>query len=262
MTESSDASDDVDTNLICEIDHPLFDIIDNVTRRQVLRLIACEHNYGNRIAKLLDVSTPAIHRHLKFLKGNNPGELALIKPKATTKESYSGHKGGEATLYEVDAKVGLFFTIFPNFVHSHIVNVGDKGVKKVDASETPKELQNLRPISNKKLKEKLEKGEIDEISESNLKLNHIYKTVQKFNKKVIELQEELMEVLSIKNDFMGEVDEILKAEENLEYEDRVILRAVTCLGSKCSQDLTHFLNMDNYDLIRYVDRLREKGWME
>lgn len=33
MTVSSDESDDVGANLICEIDHPLFDIIDNVTRR-------------------------------------------------------------------------------------------------------------------------------------------------------------------------------------------------------------------------------------
>ena len=61
---------------------------------------------------------------------------------------------------------------------------------------------------------------------------------------------------------MSDVDDILKAEENLEYEDRVILRAITCLGAKCSADLTHFLNMDNYELIRYVDRLRQKGWME
>ncbi len=280
------STDDNSQNIkqICEIDHPLFDVIDNVTRRQVLRLIACEHNYGNRIASILDLSTPAIHRHLKYLGGDNKGGLKLISAGKKTKTSHSGHKGGEATLYKVDAKVGLFFHIYPNFVHNHILTVNDgeaEVIKEEEKSDTLKYLVPKKTMVNWKnnenpetiigklieiseYKKNKQKKELEKIGTDKLKaaFYSIYETVQKSNNKIKEMEEEMMNLLSIKNDFMEVVDTILKAHQSLTYEDRVILRAITCLGKHCSADLSHLMNMDSYIIERYVEQLKEKDWLE
>ncbi|MCY3413885.1 MAG: hypothetical protein INQ03_19735 [Candidatus Heimdallarchaeota archaeon] len=275
--------EEFNTSLVCEIDHPLFDIIDNVTRRQILRLIACEHNYGNRIANILDLSTPAIHRHLKYLQGNNPGELSLIIEGEKTKLSASGHKGGEAQLYKVNANIGLFFHIFPNFVHNHIVELNNdqetvvreenkdttlrylepmESKVELDADELNNLLDILKNIPNRTEKQK--EKDLNKIGDDKLKgiFHSIYLSVQKHNKRIRELEEEMMDILSIKNEFMELVDIILKAQPDLEYEDRVILRAITCLGKQCSADLSHLMNMDTYMIERYVAGLRERKWIK
>ena len=44
------------------IDHPIFQMISNSTRRKLLQLIACDKHYGNHLAKILNVSIPTAHR--------------------------------------------------------------------------------------------------------------------------------------------------------------------------------------------------------
>ncbi|OLS29025.1 MAG: hypothetical protein HeimC2_02200 [Candidatus Heimdallarchaeota archaeon LC_2] len=240
-------------NLICDITHPIFDIIENITRRQVLRLIACEHNYGNRIANILNLSTPAVHRHLKILLGKKQESINVISEKKKTKESYSGRKGAEATLYEIKSKAGLFFSIFPNFVHSQIYVLDDNGKGSLESSKKEKsgDFEFVKPYKPKKEGMKQRK-----------KFLNLYNTVQDYNKKILELESELMDVLNKKNDSMGELDEEILQQEDLEYEHRVIMRAITCLGEKCSDDLSHLLNMDDKMIAKYIDDLKEKKWLE
>lgn len=295
--------------LVCEIDHPLYDLIDNVTRRQVLRLIACESNYGNRIASIMDLSTPAIHRHLKSLLGDNQGKLALISKGKRSTKSHSGHKGGEAQLYRVDAKIGLFFHVFPNFVHNHILELheenrliihdeknkgehlkylepfsSEEGITIEEHQNIVDKMQKLRQEeadlyseidSNTKIKKEIKekriwkfeekkKKNIDAIGEDKLKMSfhELYKTIQKQNESIRKLEQQLMQELSVKNDFMAVVDTILQAQNDLQYEDRVIMRAITCLGKQCSSDLSHLLNMNIYQVEQQVDLLREKKWIK
>ena len=272
-----------DTSLICEIDHPFFNIIDNLTRRQILRLIACEHNYGNRIANILDLSTPAIHRHLKYLQGDNPGNIPIIGITRTTKTSHSGHKGGEANLLEIKSKIGLFFHIFPNYIHSHLLELDDDQPRLMNSTRDNSTLEDLEPFDNGLELDNLELSnifaEIREIAEGNpenlSKIKEIipdeklraaffsiYNTIQRQNKAIRDLEDQLMGIMGIKNDFMEIVDVILKGQNDLSYEDRVILRAISCLGKQCSSDLSHLMNLDTYTIEKYVDVLKEKQWLK
>lgn len=272
------------SHLICDIDHPVFDIVDNDTRRKILRLIACEHNYGNRIANILNLSTPAIHRHLKYLSGKNPGDISLIDVYQKTNLSHSGHKGGEAQLYKIKAKIGMFFHIFPNYVHNHIIEL-DEGQEPVlkATRESYDTFDNLEPeeakteLDEKDLKailtelreiseepEEIKKESTQKIGDENLfaAFRHIYETLQKQNDKIRELEEQLLDLMSIKNDFMGILDNILQSQQDLGYEERVILRAITCLGKRCSADLSHLMNLDQYMIDRYISGLKEKNWLK
>ena len=93
----------------CDFNPPIMSIIDSETRCHILRLIANEPNYGNRLASILKLSCPSIHRHLKRMQHFEvgDGEIKVLGAKETTSESYSGHKGAQATLYEIISQTGL-----------------------------------------------------------------------------------------------------------------------------------------------------------
>jgi predicted transcriptional regulator len=248
----------LDQEFVCDINHPLFNVIDNPTRRQILRLIACEHNYGNRIASILNLSTPAIHRHLKFLLGESNDAVPIIQKGLKTKQSFSGRKGGEATLYEINSKMGLFFGIFSNFIHSQVYQITDGN--KISIAETRSsthdaELLGLSPPTPSNSPE-------TRIEELQSDFYTAFEKIQEYNQQIIVLQKELMMVLNEKNDYMNEVDKLVKEAEVLNYEERVLLRAITCLGPECSSDLSHLLNLDNAIIKTYVNKLRNENWLK
>ena len=241
----------------CNLDHPIFEVLESETRRHILRLIACEHNYGNRIASILGMSTPAVHRHLKILQGeaNRKGRksLPIISQSEKSVESYSGYKGAEATLYQIKSQIGIFFGIFPNFIHSQIFRVNDKGeVTSYRASNSDTDFFLLRPP---------QKMPSSSSSNSTQYLD-LYDKVQEYNKKIIVLQKELMEVLHEKNKVMEDVDKIINSENELDFEDRVIMRAITCLGPECSSNLAEILKMDDVMVNKHVEKILEKGFLE
>lgn len=241
----------------CNLDHPIFEVLESETRRHILRLIACEHNYGNRIASILGMSTPAVHRHLKILQGeaNRKGRksLPIISQSEKSVESYSGHKGAEATLYQIQSEIGIFFGIFPNFIHSQIFKVDDTGnVTSYRASSSDTDYFLLRPplkLPNRS-------------NSDSSKYRDLYDKVQGYNKRIISLQKELMEVLHKKNNLMEEVDKIFKDDTELDFEDRVIMRAITCLGPECSSNLAEILKMDNVMVNKHVESILDKGFLE
>ncbi len=239
---------------VCDIEHPVFNIIDNSTRRKILRLIACESNYGNRIANMLNISSPTVHRHLKFLLGEKEDTFPIIKEVERTKDSYSGKKGGEAFVYEIDTNLGIFMGIFPNFVHSQIFQVDKQGKqttisKPVEDRASYVNLKGLKPNFSELKTKKQEK------------FNELYDKIQKYNLDIIDKQRALMDTYMEKNELMGELDELMMSTEEVDQEKRLLLRAITCLGPECSSDLSHFLHMDDYLVFKHVEELRKIGWL-
>lgn len=239
----------------CDLDHPIFNVIESDTRRQILRLIACEHNYGNRIASILGLSTPAVHRHLKLLQTQIDDEDGtLIKVSEKSSESYSGHKGAEATLYQIDKKVGIFFGIFPNFIHSQVFKVAENG--EVTASRS-QEYENdyfaLKPPIPK----------TDEAGNYiNGEFYNLYQVVQDYNEQIVNLQKKMMELMYKKNDVMDQVDKIFLDNEDLDFEARVIMRAITCLGPDCASSLANILNMENVVVDNHISNIIDTGLLE
>lgn len=241
---------------VCDIEHPVFNIIDNATRRKILRLIACESNYGNRIANMLNISSPTVHRHLKFLLGEKDDTFPIIREVERTKDSYSGKKGGEAFVYEINTNLGIFMGIFPNFVHSQIFQVDEDGKQTniTDPVEDRASFVNLKGLTPNFEELKNKKQE---------KFNELYKKIQVYNKDIIVKQRALMDTYMEKNDLMGELDELMKSVDvkEVDPEKRLLLRAITCLGPECSSDLSHFLHMDDYLVFKHVQELRQIGWL-
>ena len=105
------------------------------------------------------------------------------------------------------------------------------------------------------------KAKIDD-SKTRKNFINLYDKIQTKNIKIMALETELMEVLDQKNTLMGDLDQEIMKHDNLDYEHRVILRAISCLGEKCSDDLSHLVNMDEKLIAKYIDELTDLNWVE
>lgn len=240
----------------CDLQHPILEIIDSETRRQILQLIATETNYGNRLANILNLSSPAIHRHLKRLESHEVRgqEISILKKKRVTRESYSGHKGAKATIYEIMANYGLFFGIFPNFIHSQVVQI-DEGGDPVERELIPEN------YNSELFGVDISKGSTDEdcIGEECF-TNHINE-IHKLNKKIKSTQEALMSQLYMKNVMIDNVFRSIESADDLNFQERVVLKSLIAYGLNNLNLITQLLDSSEGEIMHVIQSLKEKQWI-
>ncbi len=239
----------------CSLSHPIYDLLSNKTRLEILRLIACEKNYGSRIASILKISAPAIHRHLKILSGKveseDIGEFAFLKSSETTRESYSGHKGAEATMYEIGSKLFLTFAIYPNFVHSHAFLTPVKDEIAITDQKT----------QSQKKKEKTSKSE--DKAEIKRNFTNIYNKIQEKNDQINKLEQEILQIFLEKDELMKQLDEaILEKDHLLDYDERVSIRTLACQGPNCIPNLPELLKQDEELVKKILRNLKSQNWFD
>ncbi len=241
----------VDT-FTCDLHHPVMDIIANPTRREILRLIATETNYGNRIASILGQSTPGIHRHIKKMVGS------VIDSKIRTHESFSGHKGAEATIYKIISRTGLFFGIFPHYVHSQVLEVDEDGniiEQDLDPRNFDPELFGIK-FQNVESDHKECSNESDDAC-----LYQQFKKVQKINKLIRSQQERLMKFLQAKDKILEQTFETLEQTKSLTFEERVVLKHLITYGLNNLKGISDLLSRSEHETANIILSLKSKGWI-
>jgi predicted transcriptional regulator len=218
-------------------------------------MIACEQNYGSRLASILNLSAPAIHRHLKFLsqemKDDNMKNFSFIKPSYTTSESYSGYKGAEATIYEIGTKIYFSFVLYPNFIQSHAFLVDSNSNL---TNQTDKIVES--PVErNSETSQHPEKG-TEEVKE----FSTIFEQVQKKNDKIRELEKQIIEILEEKNSLMQKIDKSILKQPTLSFDERVSLRLLACQGPICIPNLPELLKQDVEITTKNLNSLKQRGW--
>ncbi|MCG3219525.1 MAG: hypothetical protein KAR35_10970 [Candidatus Heimdallarchaeota archaeon] len=197
------------------VDHPIYQMLANKTRRRLLQLIACkcENNYGNQLAKILGISVPTAHRQLAFLEGREGKRAPLIEQGTPRHESASGHKGAEVRPYHIKERILTILAIYPNLVNYHVMS-NTNGKELEEVSEKDKAFYEVLDFLSAEILQKYDKIEkmTDEISETEKKLFGLF---EEKNKEISEL-----------------VDELEKNYE-LEYEERKALQVIACLGTTC-----------------------------
>ena len=248
-------------NYSCSINHPIYELLANKTRIEILRMIACEHNYGSRIASLLKISAPAIHRHLKFLsksrKDPNGVGFSFIKPFNKTRVSYSGYKGAEATVYEIGTKMYFSFALYPNFMQSHSFLEDATGNISAEITEDSrnnsfiesKESERNKPFSK-------------EYKKAMKKYSDLFRKIQEKNSRIKALESEIMEILDEKNTLMKKMDQSIKEVDQLSFDERVSLRLLACQGPICIPNLPELLKQKEDITLRNLRVLQNDGWFD
>ncbi len=242
-------------NFPCDFNHPIMSIIDSETRRHILRLIASEPNYGNRLASILKLSCPSIHRHLKRMQhleiGNN--ETKMLGTKSTTSESYSGHKGAQATLYEIISNTGLFFGIFTNFIHSQVSVISNSVEIVKNKIDTDNFDPNLFGVKFQ-LGESIGDDSGDDFDSQVSK-------IRQMNEQIKEQQDYMMNLLYIKNEMIDKLNKSLENAEDLDFQERVVLKSLIIYGCNNIKFIAELLNTVEHDIHWIIKKLREKNWI-
>ncbi len=244
----------------CSLSHPIYDLLSNKTRLEILRIIACEKNYGSRIASILKISAPAIHRHLKILsqtlKDPDIDDYSFLKPSYRTSESYSGYKGAEATVYEIGTKMYLVFAIYPNFVHSHAFLVPVDNKDNIE-KEAP---QDQLETTDKKERTDKDSTKAASTKENRKKFSELYNEIQNKNEKINQLEHEILRIFEEKDELMKALDEILE-KDLLDFDERISLRTLACQGESCFSNLPELLKQDEEVVKKILRNLRAKEWL-
>ncbi|MCY3413875.1 MAG: ArsR family transcriptional regulator [Candidatus Heimdallarchaeota archaeon] len=240
----------------CDIDHPILSIIDSETRRHIIHLLATEKNYGNRLASILNLSSPAIHRHLKRLQKhqNESTSVSILGTKEKTRESFSGYKGAKATIFEIISNLTLFFGIFPNFIHSQVVEIlsdGQRKTRRIDPDNFDPNLFGVKIQRGESLKDCVGEDCFD---------THVEK-INEINKQISDHQDFLMDLLYLKNEVIEKIFMIIEEAEDLSFEERVVLKSLIAYGFNNIKLIANLLNTDENEIRFHIEKLKKKKWI-
>ena len=231
--------------------HPIFSIIGSSTRRKMLRLIANEKTYGNRLASTLGLSTPAIHRHMKYLEGEE-NHYPLVKKLISSPLSFSGRMGAKAAYYGINEKVNLFFSIYKNFIHSHIYEI-DKSNNLVPGfvhDDRFTDFTYLQPATD-----------FDKNDKTRMTISESYHEVDKINNEVLELEKKMASLLHQKDKILEDASILINTHEEINYEKRTILKSLLNIGVICTACMSNRSNIAPSVLESEINTLIKDKWL-
>ncbi len=226
--------------------HPLIEIISNETRLKILKLIASESNYGNRLAQILNLSTPAVHKHIKKLKEN------VLEISKRDKTSFSGNKGGESTHYKINLRSGLVFAVFPQYVHLNFYNY-TKDDKIIQPTIIPDEVD--AQLFGVEFKNADTTGKGDD------NLGQKIKEIHTIEQQIISKENDLMRLLAEKNEAIEQAFSQIDLESALDYDERIILKSVVSYGISSLREISNLLSKSEEETLKIVLSLKQKGWI-
>jgi len=154
----------------------LLNVLGNETRRKIISIIAEEPNYLSQIAKNMDITQPAVLRHIKILEVNNIIESYPVK----------SSQGASKKYYKIVPTIELEIALNPNTfkVTKHMdqfqcpkyeekAEIIEELTKKINMSQDIKS----KSVSAEKLKETVEELlHCEDYVKSNLKCFECHKT--------------------------------------------------------------------------------------
>ena len=223
------------------VDHPIYQMLANKTRRRLLQLIACkcENHYGNQLAKILGISVPTAHRQLAFLEGRESKRAPLIQQGTPRHESASGHKGAQVRPYHINEKILTVLAIYPNLVNYHVIsNTYGKDLDKVE--EKDEAFYEVLDFLSEEILEKFEK-------------------IEQMTQEISATEKKLFSLFEEKNNHINELVDELENNYELEYEEKKALQVIACLGTTCIDKNEVGLKKDISQILeQLVERMTKK----
>ena len=223
----------------------------------------------------MGLSSQAIHRHLKYMQNPMEDMGSIIKESLRTRHSYSGFKGAEATIYEINKKLYLSFGIFPNLMHVKIYDIDELPEidKELHLAPQPQAIPSkLQKLLDRKIDpDLLDKTIIQPILETSTEseeasaiiahlLKKIKAKVESLNNRLAFHEKAIAAILSEKNIIMELLNEIME-KEGLDFMERLLLRNYICTGEQCFTDISQIFDKDEEELQKQLEQLFiKKKW--
>ena len=216
--------DDPETSKMCTIESYL-DAVGNSCRRMILHLLVNEPHYVSQIAKILELSQPAVLKQMKILKDLNLVE-EIEAPSQLTREKI---KGPEPTYFRVSNSFLLTYTLSPYNIRENMIPLPLEGDKAYE-SQLDKVLSNISDFGEK----------IQYINDQLAKENEQLKILEQ---QMVTTEQRRKTLLKKVNESIAKNDTLRKDNEQ-QYLQRLTLRRQLCgdEGHGCVEEIFRLLN--------------------
>jgi predicted transcriptional regulator len=180
--------------------------------------------------------------------------IEILGKEKETRESFSGHKGAKATLYNIKSSFGIFFGIFPNYIHSQVFELDEGGKPKPRRIAVDDVDPNLfgAQISDGKA---TQTGVTSEMDDNLVEIKEI-------NHDIINYQEELMRLHQRKNQLIDRVNDRIDEEIELDFDERVVLKSLIVYGFNNITHIAELLNKTEEEIHLIIKNLKKKRWIK
>jgi len=160
-----------------EIDK-VFKALGHVTRRRILQLLAQSPSgrYPYELGKILDLNRRVVLKHLEALE-----EAGLVEH-----EAGSGDMGPDRVYYRVNISFGLSTAVLPNSFFVSVARLGELSVGAPSGFSIPGIGADVRAVRN------------------------LLAELEKVNKRLEELDQERMQLVSLRGQVMGRIEDIMR----------------------------------------------------
>lgn len=206
----------------------VLDCLGNSCRREILQLLVNEPHYVSQIAKILDLSQPAVLKQMNILKDR--GLVAEKKGNAIfTREKA---KGPEPNYFQIVQSFYLSYILTPFSIREKIIpleisgrNIGVKHLNEIN--RRTKFADKIHYLNN-------------EIAEINKKSDELENQIMNLEMKRLGLIEKANELIN------GNIDLIKDTEDN--YLQRLILKKQICEDQSCVEEIERLLKNPDYQV--------------
>ncbi len=198
------------------------DCLGNSCRRRILQLLVNEPHYVSQIAKILDLSQPAVLKQMNILK--NKGLVAESKGDSLfTREKA---KGPEPNYFHVSRSFYLSYILTPYSIREKLLPLPTENAI-LDKKHT-NVLESLEEFS-------------DKIHYLNNEVTEINNKSQELEKQIIDLEMKKLGLVQKANDLINNNDD-LKMDTDDNYLQRLILKKQVCEDRSCVEEIQRILS--------------------
>ncbi|OLS22871.1 MAG: hypothetical protein HeimC3_28140 [Candidatus Heimdallarchaeota archaeon LC_3] len=199
-----------------------FDCLGNSCRRRILQLLVNEPHYVSQIAKILDLSQPAVLKQMNILKEKGLVTETKGNPIFTRERA----KGPEPNYFQVSRSFYLSYILTPYSIREKILPLPTENVM-------------IEPRHNDIL---------ESFSEFSDKIHYLNGEVTKINKETQELEKQIIELEKKKLGLIQEANVLINSEEDLKidtednYLQRLIIKQQICQDRSCVEEIQRMLS--------------------
>jgi ArsR family transcriptional regulator len=224
-TRTSDISPLEGSNL------PILDIIGNPTRRRILNLLSCEPHYASQLAKLLNVTQPAIVKQLQLLE-----KEGLVQAERRPVE---GEKGPNRLFYSISNEFLVVYSIGSYSVRGRCWETSG---------------------NHYEMKQKY-------IDDGLLALSEMAEELIELDKEIYRKEQEITRLEMRRNNILQQAFHLLSSDNDLgkskAYLQRAIVRALLLCDDKvCVEELAKSLDKGESEVVAHLRKLGERGLIE
>lgn len=213
----------------------LFDVLGNSSRRSILKILAQSPKYLLELSKEMDISIPAIEKHLSILEKN--GIISSFE-----KKSNLGARPRK--YYEIIDNVYLSSSITSSFVSLHSTELSKDLIRKIPAE--------FKPLQKKF-------NELKKDANTPEKLNKLSVILSEIDEKITNLEQDKSSLLSLRQEVQSMANHAMDGLSDSNLEKKMLYEIIGEKSPISAESISVEMDVRERTVLDLLDEIKDKG---